>query len=39
VNQSTYHRGQVAAKLKRLGAEPPATDMIFWIMERMKAGA
>jgi len=39
VNHSTYHRGQVAAKLKRLGAEPPATDMIFWVMEQMRAGA
>jgi uncharacterized damage-inducible protein DinB len=38
VNHSTYHRGQVAAKLKRLGAEPPATDMIFWVMEQMQAG-
>jgi uncharacterized damage-inducible protein DinB len=39
VNHSTYHRGQVAAKLKRLGAEPPATDMFFWVMEQMQAGA
>jgi uncharacterized damage-inducible protein DinB len=34
VNHSTYHRGQVAAKLKRLGVDPPATDMIFWVMEQ-----
>jgi uncharacterized damage-inducible protein DinB len=35
VNHATYHRGQVAAKLKRLGIEPPMTDMIFWVMEQM----
>ena len=28
VNHSTYHRGQVAAKLKRLEVEAPMTDMI-----------
>ena len=37
VNHSTYHRGQVAAKLKRLGVEPPMTDMILWVMEQMQA--
>lgn len=31
VNHATYHRGQVASKLKRLGVEPPATDFIFWV--------
>lgn len=31
VNHGTYHRGQIAAKLKRLGVEPPATDLIFWV--------
>ena len=30
VNHATYHRGQVASKLKRLGVDPPATDLIFW---------
>ena len=30
VNHSTYHRGQIAAKLKRWGVEPPATDLVFW---------
>ena len=38
VNHSTYHRGQVAAKLKRLGVDPPATDMIFWVMEQTQPG-
>ena len=36
VNHATYHRGQVAAKLKRLGVDPPATDMIFWVKEQME---
>jgi len=34
VNHATYHRGQVAAKLKRLGVEQPATDFIFWVLEQ-----
>lgn len=34
VNHSTYHRGQVASKLKRLGVEPPATDLVFWAFEQ-----
>jgi uncharacterized damage-inducible protein DinB len=34
VNHATYHRGQVASKLKRLGIEPPATDLVFWAFEQ-----
>jgi uncharacterized damage-inducible protein DinB len=34
VNHATYHLGQVASKLKRLGVEPPATDLIFWAFEQ-----
>lgn len=34
VNHATYHRGQVASKLKRLGVEPPATDLVFWAFEQ-----
>jgi uncharacterized damage-inducible protein DinB len=34
VNHSTYHRGQVASKLKRLGVEQPATDFVFWAMQQ-----
>lgn len=30
VNRSTYHRGQAAAMLRRLGAVPPSTDLIAW---------
>ena len=33
VNHSTYHRGQIAAKLKRFGIEQPATDFFFWVIE------
>jgi uncharacterized damage-inducible protein DinB len=39
VNHATYHRGQVAAKLKRLGVDPPFTDLIFWVMEEMQKKA
>jgi uncharacterized damage-inducible protein DinB len=35
VNHSTYHRGQVAAKLKRLGVEPPGTDLALWALEQI----
>jgi uncharacterized damage-inducible protein DinB len=35
VNHATYHRGQVASKLKRLGVEQPATDFIYWAFEQM----
>lgn len=35
VNHATYHRGQVASKLRRLGVEPPATDLVFWALEQV----
>lgn len=35
VNHATYHRGQVASKLRRLGFEPPATDLVFWAFEQL----
>jgi uncharacterized damage-inducible protein DinB len=35
VNHATYHRGQLASKLKRLGVEQPATDFVFWAFEQM----
>lgn len=38
-NHATYHRGQIASKLKRFGIEQPATDLIYWAMERMQKGA
>jgi uncharacterized damage-inducible protein DinB len=30
---STYHRGQVNARLRILGSEPPLVDYIFWILQ------
>ncbi len=35
VNHATYHRGQVASKLKRLGVEPPMTDLVFWARDQL----
>lgn len=35
VNHSTYHRGQVASKLKRFGIEPPNTDFFWWMIEQV----
>ena len=29
-NHATYHRGQVASKLKRFGVAPTATDFVYW---------
>jgi uncharacterized damage-inducible protein DinB len=34
VNHATYHRGQVASKLRRFGIEQPATDFIYWVFEQ-----
>jgi uncharacterized damage-inducible protein DinB len=34
VTHSTYHRGQVASKLKRFGIEQPNTDFFFWTIEQ-----
>ena len=35
VNHSTYHRGQVASKLKRFGIDQPLTDFFFWTIEQV----
>jgi uncharacterized damage-inducible protein DinB len=35
VSHSTYHRGQVASKLKRFGIEQPITDFFFWVIEQV----
>jgi len=35
VNHSTYHRGQVASKLKRFGIEQPITDFFWWMIEQV----
>jgi uncharacterized damage-inducible protein DinB len=34
VNHSTYHRGQVASKLKQFGIEQPITDFFWWMIEQ-----
>jgi len=34
VNHSTYHRGQVASKLKRFGVVQPETDLVLWAFEQ-----
>jgi uncharacterized damage-inducible protein DinB len=35
VNHSSYHRGQVASKLKRFGIEQPITDFFWWAIEQI----
>jgi uncharacterized damage-inducible protein DinB len=35
VNHTTYHRGQVASKLKRFGIQQPETDFVFWVFEQV----
>ena len=32
VNHATYHRGQVASKLKRFGIQQPDTDFVDWVI-------
>jgi len=39
VNHATYHRGQIASKLGRLGVAPPKTDFIFWAVLQMEKQA
>lgn len=34
VNHGTYHRGQIASKLKRRGIDPPVTDLVYWAIEQ-----
>jgi uncharacterized damage-inducible protein DinB len=31
---SWYHRGQIASAVRALGAEPAATDLIFWARKK-----
>jgi uncharacterized damage-inducible protein DinB len=35
VNHTTYHRGQVASKLKRFGIQQPETDLVYWALEQV----
>jgi uncharacterized damage-inducible protein DinB len=37
-NHATYHRGQVASKLRLVGAEPPVTDLLYWAIEQTPQG-
>lgn len=39
VNHASYHRGQAAAMLRRLGGKPLPTDLVRWAIERHAAGA
>jgi uncharacterized damage-inducible protein DinB len=39
VTHSTYHRGQVASKLKRFGIEQANTDFFFWAIGQVPQGA
>jgi len=34
-NHSTYHRGQVVAMLRMLGAKAVSTDLVLWDRERV----
>jgi uncharacterized damage-inducible protein DinB len=38
-NHSTYHRGQVAFMMRRLGTEPCATDFAMFLMEGRREGS
>lgn len=31
ITHTTYHRGQIATRIRELGGEPPLTDFIAWI--------
>ena len=35
VNHSSYHRGQIASKLKRFGIEQSITDFFWWMIEQI----
>lgn len=35
VNHTTYHRGQVASKLKRFGVQQAETDLVYWALEQL----
>ena len=35
VNHTTYHRGQVASKLKRFGIQQPETDLVYFALEQV----
>ncbi|MGE5345135.1 MAG: DinB family protein [Acidithiobacillales bacterium] len=37
VNHQTYHRGQVASMVRRLGVKPTSTDMVVWGIETQRS--
>jgi uncharacterized damage-inducible protein DinB len=37
VLHTTYHRGQVASRIRELGGEPPLTDFIAWLWKERPA--
>src|SRR5262245_22084002 len=37
VNHTTYHRGQVASKLKRFGVQQAETDLVYWAFEQSQS--
>jgi uncharacterized damage-inducible protein DinB len=37
VNHQTYHRGQIASMVRRLGHAPKSTDMVVWGIEQAAA--
>jgi uncharacterized damage-inducible protein DinB len=39
MNHSTYHRGQIAAMLRRLNVSPPSTDLLVYAAERRGGSA
>jgi uncharacterized damage-inducible protein DinB len=39
VMHSQHHRGQNAVRLRELGGEPPATDLIYWMWKGRPPGA
>jgi len=36
VNHATLHRGQIVGMIRQLGIAPPATDLLFYLMEARK---
>ena len=38
-SHSAYHRGQINARIRELGAEPPLTDFIVWVWSGKPAAA
>lgn len=33
-NHATYHRGQIASKLRLFGIDAPSTDLVYWAIEQ-----